>query len=228
MLADINDGPGPSNGTPRIVSNGTRVTQRTSANDTFKNGSDGLNGSTQNGKAPARPHQPSTYMGHDRGEMTRLLIQALSDMGYQDAAESVSKDSGIELESPTVAAFRQAVLEGSWARAEALLDGGVLSGEDHRKGNGLVLSSTADRDDMKFWLKQQKYLELLEQQESARALVVLRTELAPLCPEKTLHTLASLLMCQSPDDLKLKAKWDGTSGGSRHELLSELSSMSNR
>jgi hypothetical protein len=158
--------------------------------------------------------------------MTRLLIQALSDLGYQEAAENVSKDSGIELESPTVAAFRSAVLDGSWTRAEALLDGAVSAGEDQRKGNGLVLSSTADRDNMKFWLKQQKYLELLEQQESARALVVLRTELAPLCQEKILHTLASLLMCQSPDDLRLKAKWDGANGESRHELLSELSSMS--
>lgn len=228
MLADTDDGPGPSNGTSRIVSNGGRASQRTPSNGTFKNGSDGLNGSLQNGKAPAKPPQPLMYMGHDGGEMTRLLIQALSDMGYQDAAESVSKDSGIELESPTVAAFRQAVLEGSWGRAEALLDGAVLVGEDQRKGNGLVLSSTADRNNMKFWLKQQKYLELLEQQESARALVVLRTELAPLCQEKILHTLASLLMCQSPNDLRLKAKWDGANGQSRHELLSELSSTSRR
>ena len=227
MLADNNDGPGPSNGTSRVVANGARVSQRTSSNGVFRNGSDGLNGSSENGKAPAKAPQPSTYVGHDRGEMTRLLIQALSDMGYQEAAESVSKDSGIELESPTVAAFRQAVLEGSWGRAEALLDGAVPAGEDQGKGNGLVLSSTADRNNMKFWLKQQKYLELLEQQASARALGVLRTELAPLCQEKILHTLASLLMCQSPDDLRLKAKWDGANGQSRHELLSELSSKSN-
>ncbi|KAH8909098.1 WD domain-containing protein [Coniochaeta sp. PMI_546] len=223
MLTVTNNGLGPFNGTTRVASNGTRVPQQTSPNGTFKNGSDELNGSSRNGKAPAKPPQPSTYVGHDRGEMTRLLIQALSDMGYQEAAESVSKDSGIELESPTVAAFRSAVLDGSWTRAEALLDGAVSAGEDQRKGNGLVLSSTADRDNMKFWLKQQKYLELLEQQESARALVVLRTELAPLCQEKILHTLASLLMCQSPDDLRRKAKWDGANGESRHELLSELS-----
>jgi hypothetical protein len=160
--------------------------------------------------------------------MTRLLMQALSDMGYQEAAESVSKDSGIELEHPTVAAFRAAVLDGGWHRAEALLDGAVLAGEDQRKGNGLILSSAAEpeRKRMKFLLKQQKYLELLEQQESARALLVLRNELAPLCEEKPLHTLASLLMCQSPDDLRVKAKWDGAGGQSRQELLSELSSKS--
>ncbi|KAB5550961.1 WD domain-containing protein [Coniochaeta sp. 2T2.1] len=218
----MNDGQGTTNGATRVVTNGTRVSQHTSANGVSKNNSEGLNGSSQNGKAPARM-PPGPYVGHDRGEMTRLLIQALSDMGYKDAAESVSKDSGIELESETVAAFRQAVLGGSWSRAEALLDGAVLSDEDQRKGNGLVLSTTADMDKMKFRLKQQKYLELLEQQDSARGLQVLRTELAPLCRDKTLHKLASLLMCQSPDDLKLKAEWDGAKGNSRNVLLSELS-----
>jgi hypothetical protein len=34
----------------------------------------------------------------------------------------------------------------------------------------------------------------------------------------------SLLMC-SPEDLKIKANWDGANGQSRHILLSELSSM---
>lgn len=226
MLSDIHDGPGSSNGTSGVVANGTIVPQRISSNGTSRNGSDGLNGSSQNGKEPARPPQPATYFGHDRGEMTRLLIQALTDMGYQEAAQSVSKDSGVELESPTVAAFRTAVLEGYWTRAESLLDGALLAGEDQRKGNGLVLSFTAERNNMKFWLKQQKYLELLEQQESGRALIVLRTELAPLCQEKVLHTLASLLMCQSPDDLRLKARWDGANGQSRHDLLSQLSRSS--
>lgn len=34
----------------------------------------------------------------------------------------------------------------------------------------------------------------------------------------------SLLMCQSTEDLKSKAEWDGAEGHSRHHLLSELSS----
>ena len=34
----------------------------------------------------------------------------------------------------------------------------------------------------------------------------------------------SLLMCQSTEDLKNKAEWDGAEGHSRHHLLSELSS----
>lgn len=34
-------------------------------------------------------------------------------------------------------------------------------------------------------------------------------------------------MCQSSEDLKAKAEWDGAHGQSRQHLLSELSSMSN-
>lgn len=33
-------------------------------------------------------------------------------------------------------------------------------------------------------------------------------------------------MCQSADDLRAKADWDGAEGGSRHQLLSELSRKS--
>jgi len=34
-------------------------------------------------------------------------------------------------------------------------------------------------------------------------------------------------MCQSTEDLKNKAEWDGAEGHSRHHLLSELSSKFN-
>jgi hypothetical protein len=34
----------------------------------------------------------------------------------------------------------------------------------------------------------------------------------------------SLMMCQSADDLRLQAHWDGARGESRTQLLSELSS----
>ncbi|KAK0635741.1 WD40-repeat-containing domain protein [Bombardia bombarda] len=192
-----------------------------------------LNGSSssQNGKEAARTHAPPPpdYMGHDREEVTRILLQALSDMGYHAAAESVSRDSGFELESPTVAAFRMAVLDGAWGRAEELLSGATLSGDRHQqqteRGNGLVLAPHADRNHMRVWLRQQKFLELLERRETARALIVLRTELTPLCVEQhqKLHFLSSLLMCQSPDDLKKKAAWDGAFGTSREILLSQLS-----
>jgi hypothetical protein len=44
----------------------------------------------------------------------------------------------------------------------------------------LVLAEDADRSEMLFYLRQQKFLELLEARELGSALVVLRQELTPL------------------------------------------------
>lgn len=228
MLADV-DGQEASNGTRRVVSNGSRAEDGFGAitsNGVHKNSLEGVNGSSQNGKEVAYAERPSTYFGHDREEVTRILIQALADMGYSAAAESVSRDSGYVLESPTVAAFRTSILDGAWGRAEELLSGAVSPGERQQQENGLVLAPGADRNIMRIWIRQQKFLELLERKETARALTVLRGELTPLCSEQhqKVHFLSSLLMCQSPEDLKSKANWDGAYGLSRQILLSELSS----
>ena len=189
-----------------------------------------MNGSSQNGKDEARP-PPTTYFGHDRQEVTRILIQALSDMGYDEAAASVGRDSGFALESLTVTAFRRAVLGGDWAGAEQLLVGAAAASDEKAPAqdpsDALVLAPGADRDLMRFWLRQQKFLELLEQRDTQKALSVLRTELSPLNQDtQKLHLLSSLLMCRSPEDVKMKADWDGAYGQSRQLLLSELSRTS--
>ena len=125
----------------------------------------------------ARP----TYFGHDREEVTRILIQSLTDLGYNGAAAALSQESGYELESPAVAAFRHAVLQGEWAEAEELLyDGSTEGGGVSIHGGGLVLQEGADKNLMRFWLRRQKFLELLEQMDTGRALMVLRTELTPI------------------------------------------------
>lgn len=229
MLSDTDDATVPSNGDSVPRSNGApsaKTGQPGVPNGTRKAGL-AVNGSSNGGKTlPASAQRPPTYFGHNREEVTRILIQALSDMGYQDAAESVSRDSGCQLESPTVASFRAAVLDGAWSQAEELLLGAAESEANGGEGNGLVLSRGSDRNLMRFWLRQQKYLELLEQREPSRALSVLREELTPLCSDTSkLHFLSSLLMCQ-PADLKVKACWDGANGQSRKTLLSELSSRS--
>lgn len=61
-------------------------------------------------------------------------------------------------------------------------DGGGVSvgnGEPHRYA-GLKFADGADQDELKFRLREQKYLELLEQGDLASALQVLRQELTPL------------------------------------------------
>ncbi|KAG6041249.1 hypothetical protein E4U41_005290 [Claviceps citrina] len=215
-----------SHGSTELASQRT-VSPRGVANGTHKTASLPANGSSNGDKTAGSAPRPSTYFGHNREEVTRILIQALSDMGYETAAENVSQDSGYKLESPTVAAFRSAVLEGSWAAAEELLTGATISGQDgghDDEGNGLVLAPGSNRTMMRFWLRQQKFLELLERRDTTRALHVLRTELTPLHHDTgKLHLLSSLLMCVSTSDLMAKANWDGARGQSRKTLLSDLS-----
>jgi len=115
------------------------------------------------------------------------------DLGYGEAASNLSQESGFELESPYVAAFRSAVLKGQWNEAEAiLLDSHFASGigGDGRVA-GLVLAEAADKSQMLFWIRQQKFLELLEQRELGMALSVLRSELTPLNRDTSqLHALS--------------------------------------
>jgi len=165
--------------------------------------------------------------------VSRLLIQALSDLGYSSSADALVQESGYDLESPTVAAFRNAVLQGEWADAELLLfgdrDGSEDEGSGGNNGQGLVLAEGAQKNDMRFWLRQQKFLELLEARDTGRALMVLRTELTPVYQNvHKLHFLSSLIMCPSTEELMIKAEWDGAHGQSRHILLSELSSKSTK
>jgi hypothetical protein len=169
------------------------------------NGKVESNGSAaRNGNGAVAPRSlPSKWYGHDREEVTRILIQSLTDLGYQTSARALSRESGYELEGPTVAAFRSAVLQGEWAEAEALLfgtgsydsGGGVGINDRAEKSidatlreswgyqgytGGLTLAEGANKNEMLFWLRQQKYLEYLEKKDLGPALMVLRQELAPL------------------------------------------------
>lgn len=161
------------------------------------------NGSYSNGTHVVADSE--TWQGHNKKEVTRMLIQSLSDLGFPSAAKQLSKESGLELERPHVAAFRQAVLEGEWAEAESILfgppndgagdtqaieDGGAVTAfDDVRKSTrnawtpqrqGLPLAGNANESQMRFWIRQQKYLELLEKRDLGGALNTLRSELTPL------------------------------------------------
>ena len=181
-----------SNGTSRPFSNGTVSPPRKTTPSYTSNGarkSPALNGtSSTNGHAKPRP----TYFGHDREEVTRILIQSLTDLGYNGAAASLSNESGYDLESPSVAAFRNAILQGEWTEAEELLFGGSTEeGGVSINGNGLALQDGVDKNVMRFWIRQQKFLELLEKQDTGRALMVIRSELTPLYQDTNkLHFLS--------------------------------------
>lgn len=204
---------------------------RTSTNGSSQNGSSphangsarsngDTNGFHGNGFADAVATDKSPFYGHDREEVTRILLQSLSDLGYHGASEQLSRESGYQLEIPSVAAFRSAVQLGEWEEAETLLfgtenadqEGGVSLGNGNTAGSpaslrkerqsfggrngstqlGLPLSEGADITLLKFLIRQQKYLELLEQRDLGAALGVLRNELTPLKKDvERLHFLSA-------------------------------------
>ncbi len=173
--------------------NGTAPTAQKNGISTATNGhSSPTNGTTshRNGfSTSVARKQTSTFYGHDREEVTRLLIQGLGDLGYDSSAHRLSQESGFEVESPSVAAFRDAISQGRWSEAESLLFGvdSEADGAGVHVNNGgwphpggLKLAESADPDSMRFSIREQKYLELLEKEDTANAMIVLRHELQPL------------------------------------------------
>lgn len=152
-----------------------------------------------NGSSPA-------YFGHNREEVTRILIQSLYDLGYNESASTLSNESRYELETSGVASFRSAVLDGRWAEAESLLlnssrPGNAMhttdkfSGSNPAKSEGLILSENANENEMLFCLRQQKFLEMLERRNLPAALMILRQELTPLNHDTAqLHALSRLVL----------------------------------
>lgn len=150
----------------------------------------------------AKNPSPPSYFGHDREEVTRILIQSLYDLGYGGAADSLSKESGYQLETEGVAVFRQAVLGGRWSEAEYILLQSFYPGPGKNPKEKLVLAENANKNEMLFYLRQQKFLELLEARDLGAALLVLRTELTPLNYDMSrLHALSRYLPIPRGGDL---------------------------
>lgn len=143
-----------------------------------------------------RSSRSPLYRSHNREEVTRILIQGLRDMGYENTAASLSYESGFELESSEVSGFRNAILNGEWLSAERFLS-----------QSGLVLAEHASRNQMLFFIREQKFLEMLVARDLLSALKVLREELTPLHYDTyKLHRLSTYLMC-TQRDLETQLRW---------------------
>ena len=174
---------------PRSLKNGSSVNGHSSPNGVSEGYTNGIRGGAGDDK-------PTEFYGHDREEVTRLLIQGLGDLGYEQSAQRLSQESGYEVESSAVAAFRASILNGDWSNAEAVLfkkdtrrssppDGGGVSIRNgtapHRSYKFAFVEGT-DKDDLRFLIREQKYLELLEKGDTTGAMMVLQAELQPLRP----------------------------------------------
>lgn len=72
------------------------------------------NGVASNGLS----QKPTRTRNRQEEETVRLIIQALGDMGYSSAVQTLSQESGVNVESALVEEFRNAVLHGDWETAE--------------------------------------------------------------------------------------------------------------
>lgn len=182
-----------SNGTQRRTNGLSSFPQKNGFHNPSPNGHSSPNGTSSahtNGfSSPSIKARSPKFYGHDREEVTRLLIQGLVDLGYESSAQRLSEESGYEVESPTVARFREAILRGQWSEAESLLfrpysaphGGGVsISNGPSTRLQKLDFVNGADEAYMKFIIREQKYLECLERLDTSGALTVLQTELQPL------------------------------------------------
>ncbi|KAI8077812.1 WD40-repeat-containing domain protein [Halteromyces radiatus] len=156
-------------------------------------------------------------------ELLRLILQSLYDLGYQNVAEMLERDSGIVLESSIVTEFRQAVLVGNWSQCESLFPQLCLVPQQTGIDND---QQTKDDicDHARFLIRQQKFLELLEARKLMKALSVLRNELSPLGKHDTerLHELSSLILCSSAEEVKQRVNRDEQIGFPREQLLAQL------
>lgn len=88
-------------------------------------------------------------------------------LNCRHASKELSEESGFNTESKDVSEFRTAVLAGDWEKAESHL-------------SNIPLQENASVEDALFLIREQKFLEALEDKEYTSALSILRTELSPL------------------------------------------------
>lgn len=165
---------------------------------TSPHAANGTNGTVQSQRTSKETSKlTSTYYGHDREEVTRMLIQTLYDLGYPSAADELVGCSGYKLESPAVSSLKGAIIDGRWKDAERLVKQAVNASIEDGASNEnapkttLLLSPGTNKTEMLFFIRRQRFLEELEKRQLHNALVILQKKLTPLDPgSEELHHLS--------------------------------------
>lgn len=164
--------------------------------------------------APVADKTASTTTDGDlnRREFLRLLIQAVDSLGYPSAARALETESGTSALSPIMRRLRECVLSGSWEEIDSVF--AAAAG---------VFVCDADMQAARFLVYEQQFLELLEGGNVSDALDCLRNNLVNCTTDPImLHRLPLLCMCSSPDEIRKRAKWEGTGRASRSAVLRNL------
>ncbi|CDR40409.1 CYFA0S05e00364g1_1 [Cyberlindnera fabianii] len=173
--------------------------------------------------SPAKPTPtPRTITSQfpelDPDELTRLMIQSLSDLGYTESAAHLKQESGLELDSPVINTFIEHIKNGEFESAESGID------ELH-----LVDDSEEVKRSIRFLIRRQKFLEALyvKNETTASALQLIRTEMNPVTETPTIRALTALLMNRDSERLQRGNGWLGDLTATRDNLLNEISKFIN-
>ncbi|KAG6658097.1 hypothetical protein CIPAW_04G136800 [Carya illinoinensis] len=145
-----------------------------------------------------------------RVEFVRIIANALYSLGYKKSCAHLEEESGIRLHSSVINVFMQQILDGNWdGSVSTLLKIGL---SDER----IVLSASLQ-------ILEQKFFELLDAEKVMDALKTLRTEIAPLCINKSrVRELSSCIIAPSQCNLVGSCSQDTVRSKSRSKLLLEL------
>ncbi|XP_065883697.1 WD repeat-containing protein 26-like isoform X2 [Dysidea avara] len=155
-------------------------------------------------------------LGKRDTDLVRLIGQHLRGLGLVHSVDALVEESGCSLENLATTKFRMCVVAGNWKQADKALE----------EVSSLLVDPTSIWN-LKLLLLEEKYLEHLENRRDLEALHCLRQEIASLPiheyeKKRKIHHLASLLMCQNPDELRKTAKWAGVKSGSRERLMDNI------
>ncbi|CAM9020003.1 unnamed protein product [Wickerhamomyces anomalus] len=149
----------------------------------------------------------------DKNELTRLIIQSLSDLGFEKSSQTLKAESGLELDSPIINNFIAYIKDGDFQQAEEIID-----------DLNLVDDSPGVKKKIKFLIKREKFLECLYSETSGHiALKILRNEIGTLTTINNIRSLTALLMNKESEQLQKVNGWLQSVENSRILLLNEIS-----
>ena len=105
-------------------------------------------------------HDGSEKYNVKHGELVRVLLQSLENLGYEKTRQMLESESGVHMESKDVICFKKCVLNGDWKRSIEMLSKLPLA---HRAENV-------------FEILKQKFLEYLCEDKIKDAILCLQDE----------------------------------------------------
>lgn len=157
---------------------------------------------------------PGLKSGYDT-DVVRLIGQHLVSLGLKQTVDQLLVESGLGgLDHPVASRFQQHILAGEWDRAFMMLEEVANHSEGDKKSN---------INEMRLMIAEQKFLESIEDNQHLKALKCLRSEITPLTDDtKLVQHLATLLMCKSIEEVRLRANWSGKGAQSRQNLVEKF------